>query len=677
MRIVKLVRTPDSVQGTASVTGALRLLYLSLLQRRQSSTLAWTLTESEAQWKWLVRLMYDRHSEVKVLAVEILGLALKQITVADLGTTATSIDSLAQTAPAVHSTSVTDAAAVPAAPSVEVELLHWPPFELLGHLVTDSTESTALRTRAIDILVHSYTEQPALRALMKPTFKLAAVMAALFECLAVKDSDHATTASIRSALSALTKLLSTRDDSLLQDVLQLTRTMKLMPQVVELLNIRVQGSLNLRALARVSVYDDEYISRERTYFHSDALSLRAAAASMFELQGAGWQALQSEVRTGEADGMRNGRAAACWLFFHLRSADPALFEECVDHSNLVYHLISCFSSVAEPISASSVYGFEFECASISAQAELLSLLISQDAAARPADSAGLLEPAPIGALYAYVQANDMVPSNVLKKMVLILLNIMDFDIAPKDAASSRTLQQLHCISSCLRLLSLMLNEAHWRDLLGLGGPQENTTMSNPCAYMFDMLLSLRKLLTNLAASSTSAGQNVTLVAALLSRLDVTMALFMQYSYEARVLFVQHSVQHQLAAAEAQRPSAQDKSIFRQHIDTVVCAVEFLNTPAPQTQPQASSVSAMSTGASSASVVSAATPTFSASGPLTPEAKRSLQSIKAKATTPCSKTAGSAMTPGSVAASPSAAAGRPPVNQSMSSWATKTSQSSKW
>lgn len=653
VRIVKLVRTPDSMQGSSSVVGSLRLLYLCLLQRRGEGSLSWSLRESEAQWKWLVRLMYDRRSEVKVLAVEVLSVVLRQIAAAEdaLGITA---DSLAQTAPAVHSGPVAD---VPAA--VEDDLLHWPPFELLGHLVTDSTESTALRTRAIDILVHAYTEQPALKTLAKVHFKLSSVMGALFECLAVKDCDYASCCSIRSALAALTQLVSTRDDVLSQEVLQNARTMKLLPQVVEVLNVRVQGSLNVRALARVSVFDDEYISRERTtYFHGDALTLRAAAASSFELQGAGWLALQDAARRAEVDGMRASRAAACWLFFHLKAADAALFDECVEHSNLVYHLTTCFSAVAEPIAPGSVFGFEFECASMSAQAELLSLLISQEAAAMPSDASKLLEPAPIGALYAYVQANEIVPSNVLKKIVLVLLNIMDVRVSATSAPVSRSQQQLHCISSCLRLLSLILNEAHWRDLLGLGGSQAHTVMSNTCAYMFDLLLSLRKLLSTL---SVGAGeQGVTLAAALVGRVDVTMALFMQHSYEARVLFVQHSVHQQLAAVEVQHS---DKSIFHQHIDTITSAVEFLNR-APVLPPQPSSH--VSSGVS---VVSTATPTFSASASLTPEAKRSLQGLKAKTSSPAG-----VKTPGSA---PATGAGKPAVNQSMSSWATRTSQSSKW
>jgi hypothetical protein len=664
VRAVRLVRTPDSMQGTSAVLGVLRLLHASLV-RQDELRAAQDRSDSarqpeKEQWKWLTRLLYDRRSEVKVLAVEILGLILRrqpsrESSVADLmGQTADSLDP----EPAAEDTTPCEEELSDAA--------QWPPYEVLRTISNDDSESVALRTRAIALLAQSLTSPAVQRADRHPALsKLGSLFCAMHDCLSLRESIAVSTASIRAVLAAVYKLITCDNQRVAEEALGHARSLKLLPLVVEVLNVRTEALLGSRALARVCVFDEQYVPQERAcYFHGDHITLRTAASSAVELQGAGWAALLRSQQATEVDGLRGCRTAACWLLYRLEAFSAVLFEECVAHSSLIHHLVTCFSSKPQPLSAQSPHAFAFDCDAVTAQAELLSMLIT-----REGTSAAGQGPTSAGSLQDFVGRNPLVPGNLMKKLVLVLLGLRDL-----RASAQKLPHQLRCIGACLRLLSLMMNEPLWRQQLGVGEPDGIAALSDPCAYLFGLLLTLRTAAAELAGPEALCPPlcyRVSEAAALVGRLDFSLALFMQHSRDARLLFLQQSLQDKTRSVAAGRPS--EAALFEQHVRVLVSATEKLSA--------ASSANTVGVPAAGGTVASAAgtarTPNSKCRGATshsTPGAVRGTGSgahgkLSSAAKSPATVTAG---TP----TSGQAHAGHK-VNQSLSSWATRTSQGSKW
>lgn len=652
MRAVKLLRAPDSMQGSSAVTGLLRLLHACLLREQEQGVLSSSMEETREQWKWLVRLLYDRRSEVKVLAVEVLTCVLRTARVAASDASVSVADSLDR--PLEQ-----QLAEIPAvAPADGILGASWPPVEQLELIIADSSESAALRVRAVELLVFLHTKP---RGAKQPC-RLGPVLSALFDILSTKDNAMASAATILQAVSALSSLISSGDESAVQEALAQAKTMKVLPLVVEVLNVRILGSLGATALSRVSIWDEQYVSSDRTsFFHGDALSLRTAATASTDLQGAGWHAVQKSHTAGEVDALRACRTCVCWLLFQLDRADPSLFEQCIQHTNLVRYLATCFCAVSQPVAASSAFGFEFECDSVAAQAELLSMLI-----ARVGTGASVDGPDAAGTLQDCLGKNGFVPGNLLKKILVVLLGMKDL-----KTGSPKLPPQLCAISACLRLLSLMLNEPLWRSQLGLDGTDGRGALSDPCAYLFDLLLSMRTALADLhqPVCPPLCGE-VSVEEAVVSRADFTIALFMQWSYAARVMFVQHSIDQKQAAARSNQ--GESLCLLEEYVRTIHSASEALSAAAAV--PSAKRVSAPpGSGASVASSVAtpaAARGKCELASSVSADAQRSLHSLKAKTST---KKATPVATPTSTPANVRASK----VSQSMSSWATRTSVSSKW
>lgn len=697
VRVVKLVRTPDSLQSNAAVVGGLRLLYRCLVHCTSSGSgvgLSYTLRQSEVQWKWLVRLLYDRRAEVRVLALEVLAVVLRCVEAGDGGGVAgdASVDSLDH--PAHSSTDAAeegDTDVVDNNNSTLASVVSWPPFELLSHLAADSTESVTLRSRAVHLLVTSLLDQPALRPSLDAHFKLPVVVGALFDCMSLSahDSPGACASSITSALSTLSLLLGARDEGIVQHTLTLVRTMKVLPLVVEVLNVRLGGVLNVRALLRVGVHDDLFLPSSSTtattfFNHHDSQSLRDTANTSHEVRGSGWRALHTAHRSVDRDALRSARSSACWLLFSLHTAHGELFGQCVQHSPLLHHLATSFSAVPEPtvrtassggsVYGSGAYGFDFECGSVTAQAELLSLLISSEAATTGSNSTN--PDVTTGALHAYVSQNEAVPGNLLKKIILVLLSVRDIHTTSGGRDVSRRQTQLHCISACTRLLAVMLSVDHWRQHLGLGSSSGGTGsevggMSGPCAYLVELLLSLRQSLSALNATTTTSDGDSSVdnsAEALVLRLDLTLALILQHSAESKELFLQHSLRGESSGSGGGRSEV---CVFKQHIDTISSAVANLNTP-----PTTTSATVGHNVSGGRSVVGSTVGGAGRGGSVvTPEVKRSLQSLKAKSTT----------SPSVSTSVKRGGAGGVAVGQSTSTWATRSTtattannqSSSKW
>lgn len=665
VRAVRLVRAPDSLQGTSAVLGALRLLHACLLQQDTEPAVP---ADGEGagshkdRWGWLTRLLYDRRSEVKVLAAELLATVLKRAAAVSPSRAglAQTVDSLEVPSQPPAASGVDDGEASEEGEGTGGDAAEWPPFELLRTIASDDCECTALRTRAITVLVDALVASAAtsLEELSAGTLKLSSLFCAMYDCLSMRESVAVSAASIRPVITAALKLLNSGNQHLSRAARSHARAVKLLPAVVEVLNVRVDALLSVRALSRVSVFDEQYVTQDRaSYFHGDQITLRSASSAVSELQGAGWGSLFRTHQVQEVDGLCACRTAACWLLHRLSALDAALFEECVTHSRLVHHLTICFSTKPQPLTPHSPCSFGFDCDHITAQAELLSLLIAKEGTS-PAG----YEPASAGALPDFVGRNSDVPGNLLRKVILVLAGLRDFRGGPQKLQ-----HQIRCISALLRLLSLMVNEPLWRLQLGLGEADGVGALSEPCAYLFGLLLTMRASVSELAAGDFDSVapphlDRVSPTAALVSRLDFTVALFMQCSRDARLLFLEQCLldKHERAAAGSQRAL----TLLEQHVQVLSSAAEKL-------QATTGSASAPAGPGASASVASMAGTAHTPAGKTRTPAGTATP-LAARAGT-ASKLPSAAKSPASVTTAP--AGGK--VNQSMSSWATRTSQGSKW
>jgi hypothetical protein len=679
-RVVRLLRAPDSLVGSSSVVGCLRLLYLCLLQLVRGRGAVWSEAEVQAQWGWLTRLLYDRRTDVKLFCVQVLALLLKH-TERPIAPDKSLYDSLDY--PEAE-------AEVEAEDAKEEESPDqcFPPYELLGQLASDCTESVLLRAHCLGVLTHAFCD-PLINRIHKKHLKPALLVGTLCDCLSLHDT-FACTPSMHFALSSLLRLLACRDVGAQQGVLEMLARLKAVPLVVELLSATLSETLSERALGRVRVRADEYVSAEDARFYDDAISRlqqRSGGGDLEFCPGSAWAGLLATQTQRDRDALRGVTSSACWFLFQLRAVDGGLFDTCVRHSHLVFHLTTSFSAVAADPQCPS-RSFDLDCDCTYAQAELLSLLIGaesasasagqkahrslQDADKNPTYMSMSSEEAE-GPLASFVRDNSLVPSNLLKKVVLVLRSLMERGLggsAGVGAGAGGSSLRLQCCSSCLRLLCAMMGEAHWCEGLGLGGAREHSVMSDSAAYLFELLLALRGALHRSpgtmgvggagvggGAGGVGAGAYSAAAVRVLSRLDFTLALVMQHSYEARMLFVQHSVEEQLCLVEGQAGAGAStgtgagagQSLFTQYMGAIASAVELLDSPAP-TPPA---------------------PTLGAKG------GSRASSIRGKTGGGRGVTVAGPGVSAGAGAGVGAGVGRPSVSQSMSSWATRSSQSSRW
>ncbi|KAJ1430992.1 hypothetical protein B484DRAFT_448568 [Ochromonadaceae sp. CCMP2298] len=632
-RVVRLLRAPDSLVGSSSVVGCLRLLHLCLLQLVRGRAVVWSEAEAGRQWRWLTRLLYDRRTDVKLIAVQVLALLLKHTARPAGGSQTLAYDSLDSDA---------EEAEVEAKEEGGEPDQCFPPYELLGHLASDSTESVLLRAHCVGLLSQAFCD-PLLRRTSKITPSL--LVSAICDCVSLHDP-FACAASMHSALQSLLRLLACRDVQAQQSVLEMLARVKAVPLVVELLSAQLEDTLSERAMGRVRVRRDDYVSSQEAHYDDAIARLQGGDEELEFCPGSAWASLLNTQRGRDRDALRGVTSSAAWFLFQLRAVESGLFDQCVRHSNLVFHLTTSFSQADPRLHSLPSRSFDLDCDCTHAQAELLSLLIGAEAnkthRALEGDKKTYMGEGE-GPLAAFVRDNSLVPSNVLKKVVLVLRSLMERGFSSGGGGGSLRLQ---CASSCLRLLCAMMGEPHWCEGLGLGGAQEGV-LSDSASYLFELLLAMREVLQKSPTMGTGAGGGAGAGAytagRLLSRLDFTLAMAMQHSFEARMLFVKHSVEAQMIIVAGETGgggagAGGGQSLFMQYVGTIASAVELLDAPTP-----------------------APAPTLA-------------RSVGSRAS---SRGASGGRRGGAGPVADAGAGGRPSVGQSMSSWATRSSQSSKW
>ena len=555
VRLLRLLRTPDSMIGSCVVVGALRLLYLILVEQARDLHLYFSVLQLEHDWNWLLRFIYDRRSEVKVLTLKIIDILVSnsQRSVDYDGISVSTIDSLED---------VDTAVVAPAAPDERSNRnIVWPPHELLLYIIMDRVESISVRLQAVGIIISQWTTNGVKSSDLSI---VSHVLSLIEECLSLRQF-YSSASSVQGSLTCLMNLLqvqgcgpsTSRDDSVTLTMLSVVRSKKIPGQIIELLDSSNYDNLLHKAMLRVGItangYDNSHDSSD--YYPRSVQSINSSKEQLSFI-GDGWNHFSQRLEVVECLSWRAVTLSVCSFFVFFSRLDSSAFGQCLLHSNLLFQLTTSFSSVRDitfnPKLAAvrQAVRFRIDLATISAQAELISLMISHQnkLADKVVDN--------------FIQRNSLVPSNLLKKITLVLGQILMWYEANDQSESQSVAQQ--CLNSCLRLLTLLLNDSlSWFNLsehleVELGNSGSTSEQLN---YTFELLLDLRVIISSRCLPDEKG--------VLAARLDVTIAHFMQLSEEARYAFVGYRMKMHDQSSESR------SSLFRQYVSSIAAATESI------------------------------------------------------------------------------------------------------
>lgn len=599
LRSVKLLRAPNSMQCNHALVSNMRILYLLLQQlttsgSERSPILTALVSRPAVEWRFLVRLIYDRRAEVKLLALQILTILFEHVpNETDNKLLSESIlnDSLdnndVEPVSEDVDTSAEASAATAAAVDAQRENHQWPPYEMLYNVMADTSECRAVRVSAIRAVLRCVRF-----GARNDRINYYVILTALSDVLSLTGSQTCAM-SLEEGMELLSSLLvhaaavSLKEAS---DILALIRSMKVLPTVVELLRSDLLQVLTSRATDRVSKevyythpeedaiqFDSEHIIREPT----------TLVDNVSDLLHNKWIAAGTAYRARTCDSVRLVQASACRILLlakelgaRLGGEYAGLFEDCIRFSRMVDHVLANLSNLKDILDPFlTPQQLEFEMLWHHAHAELLTVLITATEAVK---AQAVLEKF----LLAHV---DVVP-DMTKQIILYLRHMLSHPalLSSSQSGSSAAIF-VKCIDGVFYLLAVMLNDPVWRGQLDLGGPFEGCEISQLSEYLFTLVLTLRDDVVALQPTSDSA------VELLLTKIDLTISLFLQHSFATRDLVVYED--------EEDVPDC----LVKKCLAVVSSAAEFLSNPrnaVSPTPPTAAASSALpSSGASVVSLAS--------------------------------------------------------------------------
>jgi hypothetical protein len=583
IRSVKLLRTPNSMQGSSGVVGNLRILHLILKGAASgdtSSPLWASLFAPSVSWRWVTRLAYDRRSEVKLLAFQILGLVLEtrgELTKLDGESNSRSFleDSLDQ-----GRDDEPDAELEAARDRSEEQ---WPPLYVLYSALKDSVESRGVRALAISIVVSCIARRAASSpddTLEQDGVNLRVLLAAMTECLSLSN-EMSGAASIDLVVEALLRLvgLAVTDERLARELLPLVGSLKLIPLLVETLHSGVADVLQDRAQGRVSPAPGYIGSEHRQNYSSDLMTAFKQPQSIERKNGEEeettcsnkHQMIRAAGRCQAENTLFVVQGNVCRVLCLLRhlnssgeqvmSVGEGLLYECLRHTHASKYLLDnlCRPSRRGGSDLSVVAVFELPC--FQTHAQLLSLLIADDCC-------GVASGGKQSVLQRCLAEGIFIVEDLVKQLVRYLhlaTRSSDVLLATDDT--------LECYDALFRLLASMLSSPQWRMHMSLGGPFPGSgALGMFSEYLFALCLAFRALVEGAAtkrnSSSTSDGSVV--IDRLLLKVNLVISLLLQHSHAARVLLMQPS--------DESSSDSRGLQLFRSSVLLLSHAADFLSRP---------------------------------------------------------------------------------------------------
>jgi len=241
IRTAKTVREPDTFRKSCICIAVLRLLNAFVIHHNhlnsentihpeRSTTYLEEMQVQELNWGWLRRLLYDRQAAVKLLVVEIIGHLTFDLKAASLNQSHTS----------------------DCEPNAD-----WPPFQELGHLVTDTFECAVVKAAAARLLARSVHFNAKKQATtehvteFEGTIVVGALLRGITEVISTRTSPLLI--AVCDALEAVELLLESKENQFISNNIALIRSLKLLPLIVELLNPDLKVAANKAIFTRIQL----------------------------------------------------------------------------------------------------------------------------------------------------------------------------------------------------------------------------------------------------------------------------------------------------------------------------------------------------------------------------------------------------------------------------------------
>jgi hypothetical protein len=548
IRTAQHLRSPDSLRSSGALIACLKVLasYYQTIDERTDAVQKLRSLRGSDEWKWLIRLCYDRRSEVKALALEICR-SMYVSGLCDFGMSAFidgASESGDETQAAVHGT-----------------LNHF------QQVAMDASESALVRSTAAAILLHTYrrafdeagrragwsyretNDSAEYRRLVAEVGSVMTTVTELFEATSI-------TCSVR-VLSSLTQQLVDiwgSESVFGKLVLTLSVKMKVLPRLVGFLHAESIKKLSASAISRLRIFTDEsrvdgnaFISQTgalvNAYFDADGAACAPAVSLYGRLRG--WNSLVAAAIFEDQNMLfaLQGTIARGLLLLAQHSADGS-FDLCLKHTNMIRNLLECIASPLNPKHlhvASASLSLRAEHAELTyqtntMQSDLLSCIISRDMQIKVTGNKQS-----VGSL---VVESPVIPLSVLRALCI---NVEDATTELSlrlagDYLTSDSSVQVECfpkwagylLTSQLRLLALMLADERWRRGLGLGGTAIDGTLGVLAKRLVGSLLKLRWVIDDLEKHVEEPIQAAARVGL---QIDVALAAVMRHSFPARQLIL--------------------------------------------------------------------------------------------------------------------------------------------
>jgi len=436
LKSIRLLRTPDSLRGNGSLLSSLRLFFCCLTQFSSDSGAS----DEEGRWwrrvrdwGWIMRLGWDRRSEVRLLTVSILQALLPVLPEVQGKSLAITIDSLEGHAADSPNRGLSGSS-------------EWPPVESLTHVMLDCSEAHAVRAVALQSVVACSNGVPA-EQLISAALDLIGAPSTQFSRMQSSASVSAPSSS--AALSALYTVVTTYPAA---EVAAAAKSLKMLPAIMSLVRNDVRSEMQQAALRRVGLLGPED-ERATSLFPEGKRAGGAVRSSVrhFSLLG-GWDACWLHFLRDKCEVSGSlAQAAACRVLSVLGSASvPANvpFLHAAKQTSLVRGLVSLLCSMDFLLQAPAKSGLTVAADHRTAAAsDLLYALLSSEQGSE--------------ALSGLLQAEPFIAGLVVRRLTIRLEQLM-LDAAGASALSSSAAASA---ASTLKALCALLDNSVFAALL--------------------------------------------------------------------------------------------------------------------------------------------------------------------------------------------------------------------
>lgn len=565
---VRLLRPPDSMLDSGCLISTLKIFLLVLeskvINESESSDNLWL------NYTWLLRYLHDRRGIVRTLAISIMELVL------DLNRYGE--DSIRRFV-TDHGSETNEPEISTSKKTISILMLD-SPLSNVRHALMDGSESMSVRIVALRIfsryfrclccvlIKSSSIDKEGPRTLLKSI--LSAILCCVTACLnsnienqrldslsAYTDSYAAVSynsACAREGLNALETILSgvgkasnLACSGVYIDILQICSELKLFKPIINYINPECFRNL-------VSVLNGRFSGGFSEYYFSDI----AVNAQDKKLDGIKWEfyehpigqmlSIQNSILKEDFAHFSVAQTKAIRFFQRLTEIEENIrknggifvswLNQCLQHTNLFQNVLSSIialkkmdSNLLRINSLVTVQSHSFICS-----IDFLSMLIARDDSYESSPGSSFFR------ISELIKNNSPIQANLSLYIADKILKIVDELKEGIDSWINATEQ----LTSCLRLLMLMLNSVSWRRGMCLGTPFKVSegysfnSNNDPPVALLNSLLNIKSTCTDIIIESTEAKyKSIILIS--IGQIDVVLGLLLQYSGGLRELYAEVSV----------------------------------------------------------------------------------------------------------------------------------------